>query len=1272
MPPRFTSFKSVWNKVMRKNDIENAVSPEKPIVPKRTPLQLSTSNAALSSSSSSTIRSQAHRGGTRFQSTLSEDGDGSTPSLSVPHSYEEHAVSDASCRSGVYSGGATSVANHGPRSSKTPRTAGSDPNCPVGSGTPLPNTRGTADSCGDRTPFDTSQARYTGPSPLTQQGSNQAVSQGTQRGHHTMTQQGTQQNISRGSLSAMDVDIHNSPLRQAPHDMHQGVQTQPFQQRDNFGMNPGHPYPQSQVMQPAVQEHFQQPMPRIMQHDLHEEFALECTHDPLDAGMFRALIFTDTHLGHKESDSIRGNDAFNAFEEALLLSKGLRVDAIFHSGDLFDDSHPSRGVMYRAMEMLRRHCRRGDETSDGTTMPLDIEIPKSCRPRNEDQRRAALKGMDMQITQERRVPFFVIHGNHDNPTALNGLSPIDLLDVSGLVTFFGTANDMKNVTLHPILIGKGNIKVALYGLGWVKDECLYEAFEGGRVHFIPPDESEHQWFKVLLFHQNRYARRGKGVKDYIPESFLPEWLDLVIWGHEHECLKFPQRTESGNFQVLQLGSTVHTSMAQAEMAPKHCCLMELGPDVVHFSPITLESARQLHYSDITLSQLGIAQGSEKEIWSRLSLMVEHVLRAMRNRPKTTLRVSEIAHIIVPRKAKFRLEKVIQDAESLPLVRLRVEHTGFDSINPRTFGNDFANRVANPADMLRFWQKQSRHQRSDDEADESSPKDIKMGGGTSVGVDVRSHVFPTIENKLKLKVLLERDLNGAVERFAAGQEAQSIAEYVRKTVEDMRKILHKEMAAHIGEQLSDDVYGELVERTVVAHTETVRASQGLNASHTSTSAVLNGSLSNLPCDDNKDAIKVQQPDKLPPPNNSIGINDTVMASNADNDTNRDALKGPGVLNVSQSSNASLGLSRYAFKGAPSKLGTSAGMVMNRSLDEADLTKVNASLNANDTVKMNSSIGVNGTVNMNSSIGINGAGSDIASVDLSDSVDLGSSMLGSGDVMTDFMPESPSRLNQSRNLSRSEPGVLRTSGNTFITSSLGHNQNTQSKILEHMARLKSRAALANEVKVIPRNPPSHSNKEASTPLRHSTQANAGVEQKRSRVDLPVSQNVLDIAAAAVSQSKRACLDESGRYSAAGSSSDLPNPLQDMGCVVSSLSYGDVSPVTHDAHPLKLSDFDDLALSTGAGGALDRSCGGGVAAERSNITLTPAAALASVTTPRQSHTPAADRLPLGGEELSPDKSQGRGVPDPQDDANEESSQRSFSQGFRNTLISMFFKKK
>ncbi len=56
--------------------------------------------------------------------------------------------------------------------------------------------------------------------------------------------------------------------------------------------------------------------------------------------------------------------------------------------------------------------------------------------------------------------------------------------------------------------------------------------------------------------------------NYIPESFLQDFLDVVIWGHEHECLIDPVRNPQQNFDVIQPGSSVATSLIAAEAVPK--------------------------------------------------------------------------------------------------------------------------------------------------------------------------------------------------------------------------------------------------------------------------------------------------------------------------------------------------------------------------------------------------------------------------------------------------------------------------------------------------------------------------------------------------------------------------------------------------------------------------------------------------------------------------------------------------------------------------------
>ena len=73
------------------------------------------------------------------------------------------------------------------------------------------------------------------------------------------------------------------------------------------------------------------------------------------------------------------------------------------------------------------------------------------------------------------------------------------------------------------------------------------------------------------------SRAKHGATNYIPASFIPDFFDLVFWGHEHECLIEPQyiptggETEDGREKgvyITQPGSSVATSLSDGEQKPK--------------------------------------------------------------------------------------------------------------------------------------------------------------------------------------------------------------------------------------------------------------------------------------------------------------------------------------------------------------------------------------------------------------------------------------------------------------------------------------------------------------------------------------------------------------------------------------------------------------------------------------------------------------------------------------------------------------------------------
>jgi double-strand break repair protein MRE11 len=71
---------------------------------------------------------------------------------------------------------------------------------------------------------------------------------------------------------------------------------------------------------------------------------------------------------------------------------------------------------------------------------------------------------------------FTIHGNHDDPTGDGRYSAVDLLAVAGFVNYYGKVGNVDDITLSPILLKKGDTKLALYGLGNVRDERLNRTF----------------------------------------------------------------------------------------------------------------------------------------------------------------------------------------------------------------------------------------------------------------------------------------------------------------------------------------------------------------------------------------------------------------------------------------------------------------------------------------------------------------------------------------------------------------------------------------------------------------------------------------------------------------------------------------------------------------------------------------------------------------------------------------------------------------------------
>lgn len=353
-------------------------------------------------------------------------------------------------------------------------------------------------------------------------------------------------------------------------------------------------------------------------------------------------------------------------------------------GDLFHENKPSRKSMYQVMRSLRQNCL-GDkpceleflsdasEVFDGAFNNVNYEDP------------------DINVA----IPVFSIHGNHDDPTGDGNLCALDLLQVSGLCNYFGRIPEVDKIEIKPILLQKGLTKLALYGMSNVRDERLFRTFRDGNVKFFRPGVQQKDWFNLMAVHQNHHAR---SETNYLPENFLPDFLDLVIWGHEHECLIDPRLNHETKFHVMQPGSSVATSLIAGEAVAKNVAILNITGKEFRIEKHRIKSVRPF----VT-----------KEIALQTDPRFKKIMKVKDNR---SLLTNELEKIVLELIEQAKNEWLfIQDEEvdekdiPLPLIRLKVDYTApdgckFDCENPRRFSNRFVNKVANVTDVVYFHKK----------------------------------------------------------------------------------------------------------------------------------------------------------------------------------------------------------------------------------------------------------------------------------------------------------------------------------------------------------------------------------------------------------------------------------------------------------------------------------------------------------------------------------------------------------------------------------------
>lgn len=431
-------------------------------------------------------------------------------------------------------------------------------------------------------------------------------------------------------------------------------------------------------------------------------------------------------------------------------------------GDLFHDNKPSRKAMYQVMRTLRKNCF-GMKPCELELLSDASEVFEGAFPH------ANYEDPDMNIS----IPVFSIHGNHDDPSGDGHFCSLDLLQVAGLVNYFGRVNEADNIEARPVLLQKGQTKLALYGLSNVRDERLFRTFRDNKVKWFQPNRQMGDWFNLLTVHQNHHAHTATS---YLPESVLPPYMDLVVWGHEHECLIDPRQNHETGFHVMQPGSSVATSLVPGEAVPKHVAIVSVTGKDFKVKKLPLKSVRPFVTREIVLSKDKRFKGVEK--------MKE-------NRQELTKRLMEIVDEMIEEANQDWL--AIQDEGEtdeedvpLPLIRLKVEYTApdggqYDCENPQRFSNRFIGKVANTNDVIYFHRKKTVMRRKE-EADipENLEENLSLD---TVKVEALVQEFLAAQS---LKILPQAPFGDAVNQFVNKDDKHAMELFVKESLSGQMK------------------------------------------------------------------------------------------------------------------------------------------------------------------------------------------------------------------------------------------------------------------------------------------------------------------------------------------------------------------------------------------------------------------------------------------------------------------------------------------------------
>jgi hypothetical protein len=206
--------------------------------------------------------------------------------------------------------------------------------------------------------------------------------------------------------------------------------------------------------------------------------------------------------------------------------------------------------------------------------------------------------------------------------------------------------------------------------------------------------------------------------------------------------------------VLQPGSSVATALSEGESKKKHVFLLEIRQKKWRTVKIPLETVRPFVFDSVTLShQTSVNPGNPDSVVDFLADKVDQMI-------------------------SLAAREASSNGPDLPLIRCRVDYSGFSTINTQTFAQQFVDKVANPQDVL-LWQKAAVRRRA-------AANGAMLQPVTPADAEIRIEDLIGEHLKDELRILPEQELGHALNEYVQKDEKSALVETVKNALKETQQ------------------------------------------------------------------------------------------------------------------------------------------------------------------------------------------------------------------------------------------------------------------------------------------------------------------------------------------------------------------------------------------------------------------------------------------------------------------------------------------------------